>query len=67
MDEKMINGVLILFAWATAFYKGETPPSKIINCKNFTQSCHPSKERNAGQTLNLPNTSPGEGARLYGL
>jgi hypothetical protein len=55
MKEKVMNGLLILFAYATPIYKSETLTSKIIHREDSTQSCCPCEESHAGQGLDLPN------------
>jgi hypothetical protein len=62
-----MNGLLILFAYATPIYKSETLTSKIIHREDSTQSCCPCEESHAGQGLNLPNTFRGKQERLFKL
>jgi hypothetical protein len=67
MEKKVINSLLIPFAGATPIYKNDTPPSEMISHKDSTPSYYPSKEPHVGTGLNLPNTFPGERARLSNL
>jgi hypothetical protein len=49
MDEEVVNDLLALFAKTTPINK--TPPPEIINREDFSQSCHPSEERNTRWSL----------------
>jgi hypothetical protein len=49
MDEEVVNDLLALFAKTKPINK--TPPLEIINREDFSQSCHPSEERNMRWSL----------------
>lgn len=67
MDVNVVYGLLALLAKTTPIDKGKTPPPKVINSKNFTQSCHPSEESDTRRSLHLPNTLPRKNGRLTRL
>jgi hypothetical protein len=68
MDQKVVYGLLALLTKTTPVDKCKSLPPKVVNHKDFIQSCHPCEEsiRDGGftfQTLyemeaNLPNTLP---------
>jgi hypothetical protein len=57
-DEKVVYGLLALFAKTTSIDKGKTPPPKVINCEDFVQSYRPIEESNSRWSLHLPDTLP---------
>jgi hypothetical protein len=67
MNEKVVYGLLTLLAKTTPIVKDKTPPPKVINCKNFTQSCCPNDESNTTWSLHLPNALPWKKGSLFGL
>jgi len=58
MEEEAVYSLFAFLAKTTLIDKGKTPPPKVINCKNFTQSRRPSEESNTRWSLHLPNTLP---------
>ncbi len=44
--DNMAYDLLALFTKTTLVDKGKSPPLTVVNCKDFTQSCRPSKESN---------------------
>jgi hypothetical protein len=64
MNEKVVYGLLAFLAKTTPIDRGKTPPLKVVNHKNFTQSCRPSEESNTRWSLHLPNVLSWEKGRL---
>lgn len=46
MDERVVYGLFALLTKTIPVDKNKSPSPKIVDCKDFTQGCHPSEESN---------------------